>query len=128
MNRVCSKCGRIHPRGVKCVFQFESVPAEKKEDEIKKLRRKNAWTKKSIQIREQGKYLCEYCLKHGMINYNQIEVHHIVPIKENTDIWLDDGNLIALCREHHEQAEKGEIPKEELYEIIKERNKKQSEI
>lgn len=33
-----------------------------------------------------------------------------------------DGNLICLCVRHHERAESGEIPKKELYELVKTRD------
>jgi len=33
---------------------------------------------------------------------------------------LNNYNLIALCREHHEEAERGDISKEKLQKIAKE--------
>ena len=45
-------------------------------------------------------------------------MHHIIPIEENYDKRLDENNLITLCRYHHEMAESGEIPREELQEIV----------
>lgn len=39
-----------------------------------------------------------------------------------TDLLLVDGNLICLCVRHHERAESGEIPKKELYELVKTRD------
>lgn len=48
------------------------------------------------------------------INNTGIEVHHIVPVRESKELRLDGENLISLCREHHEQAEKGEIKRQVL--------------
>ena len=45
-------------------------------------------------------------------------MHHIIPLEEDYNKRLDSDNLITLCRYHHELAEKGEISREELQEII----------
>ena len=39
-------------------------------------------------------------------------------ILQNFVIFLNLDNLITLCRYHHEMAEAGEIPREELQEIV----------
>lgn len=68
-----------------------------------------------MQIRTRDAFLCVYCLHHDhRINFTDIEVHHITPIREDYDRRLDDDNLISLCREHHEQAEDGTIDREAL--------------
>ena len=43
-----------------------------------------------------------------------VEVHHIVPVEEDYSLRLDNDNLISLCREHHEEAEKGRIDRDIL--------------
>ena len=68
--------------------------------------------------------LCRVCMieKYGTnyrYTYKDLEVHHIVPIKEDYSKRLDSENLITLCRMHHEMAEKGEIGREELKRLIK---------
>ena len=45
-------------------------------------------------------------------------MHHIISLEEDYNKRLDSDNLITLCRYHHELAEKGEISREELQEII----------
>ena len=62
--------------------------------------------------------MCQYCLKQGRYTFNGLSVHHITPINEAYDKRLDDDNLITLCDEHHKAAERGEISKKELYEIV----------
>ena len=56
----------------------------------------------------------------NQFNYNKLEVHHIEKLTENYDKRLDNDNLITLCVYHHKLADNGEIPKEELKELIKE--------
>lgn len=75
--------------------------------------------RKRNYIVERDNYLCQVCKANGRYTYNNIEVHHIVPIVEDFERRLDDDNLITLCQEHHEKAERGEISKEYLYEILK---------
>ena len=70
------------------------------------------------QIKKRDKYLCQLCLKDNVYNYDDLQVHHIIPIAKNYDRRLDSDNLITLCRMHHEQAEKVIISKEELHELL----------
>ena len=43
-------------------------------------------------------------------------------LTDSPNLLLEDGNLIGLCVRHHERAESGEIPKKELYELVKMRD------
>ena len=83
-----------------------------------------AWKRKSLEIRERDKYLCQICMRklYGttqQYNNREIEVHHIVPIAEDWDGRLDNDNLISLCGRHHEMAEAGKISQAELKEIAR---------
>lgn len=106
MYRSCSVCGRIHPEDKMCKRSYKKNTIESK------FRNTNAWIKK------RDKYLCQLCLKDNVYNYDDLQVHHIIPIAKNYDRRLDSDNLITLCRMHHEQAEKGIISKEELHELL----------
>ena len=124
MMKTCSVCGRIHDFNKVCKRQ-----KPKKKSESNKFRKSYEWTQKSKQIRERDKNLCQVCIT-GKYNtayrytYRDLEVHHIIPIEENYDKRLDENNLITLCRYHHEMAESGEIPREELQEIVAGKYKK----
>lgn len=112
MYRSCSVCGRIHQEDKMCKRVY------KKNTKESKFRNTNAWIKKRNQIKKRDKYLYQLCLKDNVYNYDDLQVHHIIPIAKNYDRRLDSDNLITLCRMHHEQAEKGIITKEELYELL----------
>lgn len=118
MLKTCSVCGKIHDFNKICRRK-----SGKKKTEANKFRKTNKWTEKSKSIRVRDKYLCKVCIS-GKYNtsyrytYNELEVHHIVPIEEDYSKRLDSNNLITLCRMHHEMAEKGQIPIEELIEMI----------
>ena len=54
----------------------------------------------------------------NICTYNNLQVHHIIPIDKNYDLKLNESNLITLCSYHHKQAEIKKISKEELYKLI----------
>lgn len=60
-----------------------------------------------------------YSLSQGRIVYEDLEVHHIIPLEERPDLAFEDNNLITLCQEAHEKAERGEISREELLELVR---------
>ena len=78
-------------------------------DEEKRLRSKNKWTQKSIEIRERANYLCEVCRDQGVWTYENVEVHHIRKIKDNPEMYLENENLICLCQLHHKAADNNKI-------------------
>ena len=64
---------------------------------------------KSQEIRERAHHLCEVCKDQGIFTYEDLEVHHIIKIKDDQSRVLDNDNLICLCQEHHKQADNNEI-------------------
>lgn len=122
MLKTCSKCGVV-PQDHICPYKtYRKIKRDSKAD---KFRRTKAWNKKSIEIRQRDKYLCKVCINNlyntiNIYNYDKLEVHHIVPLNEDYDKRLDNNNLITLCKYHHNLAEHNEIPREELYDLIKE--------
>lgn len=116
MLKTCHYCGRIVGENHKC----RSKPRyNKKNIEIVKFRNSKEWKNKRDEIGMRDKHLCRYCLKNNRIVYEKIDVHHIIPLKDNFEMRLDDSNLISLCRMCHEDAEAGKITRLELQEIIK---------
>jgi 5-methylcytosine-specific restriction protein A len=118
MLKTCSVCGTIHDFNKTC-----RRSGKKKTTNANTFRKTNKWTEKSKSIRERDKHLCQICLTgkydtNYRYTYEQLEVHHIVPIEEDYSKRLDSMNLITLCKYHHKMAEKGQISKEELLEIV----------
>ena len=114
----CSRCGRIHPRNYNC-----NIGRIYKKTDESKLRSRYAWTKKAKQIKDDANGLCEVCKAQGLYNYNNLEVHHIIKIKDDPNGLLDDDNLICLCVDHHKQADDGQIDADYLRELARERGK-----
>ena len=118
MWKACAKCGKIHEYNKRC---YKGDSFKKKDTKANKFRNTMQWTNKAEEIKEDSKYLCAICLENNILNYNQLEVHHIEPLCENYERRLDNYNLICLCKEHHRKAEKGEIDREYLYNLASKR-------
>lgn len=118
MLKSCKHCGRIHDSKYMC----PSKPRRnnyKDVTEEDKFRSTYVWQKKRESIKQRDNYLCQVCIRKlyntlKQYNYEDIQVHHIVPLKEDYELRLEDDNLISLCKYHHELAEKGEIPRKIL--------------
>ena len=120
----CTHCG-IVKRGHQC--PYKKSRQREKDKASDKFRKTKAWTKKSIEIRQRDKYLCQVCIRNlhntlDFLTYKQIDVHHITPIAEDYNRRLDNDNLISLCRYHHKMADDGLIERAELYRIAEEQN------
>lgn len=110
----------MHPRGYKCKVERVYDKSDRE-----KLRSTYRWTKKAKQIKDDAKGLCEVCREQGRYTYKDLEVHHIVKLKDDPDGLLDDDNLVCLCVEHHKAADRGEIEADYLKELAKKRKEQQ---
>ena len=117
MLKSCPYCGRIHDSKFDC-----GRKPKRKHDKTKEayaVHRSNRWKKLSEEVRDRDGFCCRVCLlgKYGTMNrisYEDVSVHHIIPIEEDPSLAYDDRNCITLCRMHHEMAESGDIPRSEL--------------
>lgn len=96
-------CGRVYRNSYKT--------------DIDNLRNTNDWHKKAEEIKEKASYLCEVCKDNNIYNYNNLEVHHIIKLRNNSNLLLDNNNLICLCWKHHRLADKGNIKIEYLQKL-----------
>ena len=93
--------------------------------EEQRFRSSNAWTRKSYEIRERDNYCCQACARNlkgtrRRLEYENVSVHHAVPLREDFSRRLDNDNLITLCAVHHELAECGAIALSDIQAIIRE--------
>ena len=121
MFKACSRCGKMHPANEKCPIGREYRGGQERE-----LRKKYAWQKRSMQIRQDAQGLCEVCKDRGTYTYKGLEVHHIEKLKDKPELLLDGDNLICLCSNHHKMADSGELSKEYLRNLALKREGKQS--
>lgn len=59
------------------------------------------------------------CLLDGVLCWDNLEVHHIIPLAEDFDRRLDDENLITLCQAHHKAAERGDVDRDTLFAVAR---------
>lgn len=114
MYKTCSRCGKIHDYNYKC-----NKGKVYKKNDIDKLRSTHDWTIKSIEIREASHYLCSVCLDKGILNYENVEVHHIEKLQDHPELLLENDFLICLCKQHHKEADEGKIDKDYLINLVK---------
>ena len=117
----CKYCGIVERGNHRCPYKTYKNKAY--DTEADRFRKSKRWTNKSIEVRQRDRYLCRVCEANlyntiYQFNYNELDVHHIVPINEDYDKRLDNDNLISLCRYHHKMADDGKISKEVLYKLI----------
>lgn len=120
MLKSCTYCGQIHEKNFDC---GKKPTATKKNTDLDKFRSSFVWQKKRNYIKKRDKYICQICAEGvfdvGSRKYNteELEVHHIEPLKNDFSLRLNNENLLTLCRKHHEMAECGKIPKDVLKRI-----------
>ena len=133
MLKSCSTCGKLHGFDDVCPKRIEyerrrqaSYDRNKYDRNSKadKFRNSKTWQRKRAEIRSRDLNICRYCflVKHR-ITTDDLSVHHIIPIDKDYSKRLNSRNLITLCRECHEKAEKGIISAEKLRDLTVEKLK-----
>jgi 5-methylcytosine-specific restriction endonuclease McrA len=89
--------------------------------EERTLRNRSVWHRKSEEVRDKAHFLCEVCKDQGILNHRNLEVHHIVKLRDDETLMLDNYNLICLCSEHHHLADSGGIDVEYLKRLARKR-------
>lgn len=123
----CGYCGRVHSTDIVC---SKKAVIRNKVSYRGDLRNTYKWRKKREHIKHRDNYICQVCIRKdyfnpiGQYEFNNLQVHHIEPYKENEELFYDDDNLITLCVYHHERAEEGIISKQYLKTIAKNNNER----
>ena len=116
MLKACSRCGKIHKQG-QCTSPSLPRYERQRTSEADRFRNRKVWQRKAKEILERDYHCCRVCLSAGIINSNDLSVHHIIPLASDFDKRLDNENLVTLCRYHHEEAERGLIRRRELLKL-----------
>ena len=86
------------------------------------------WLAKREEILIRDNYECQNCKAEGRLTIKEnsrssLEVHHIVELKQDPLLGLDNDNLITLCIDCHNEVHNrfGKIGKNKIEEKIPER-------
>ena len=99
-------------------YREKNARYEKDKEYIKFIKSKK-WHEKSQEIKLLDSYCCLMCKSLGLISPKYLEVHHIIKVRNDVSLKLDNDNLITLCVNHHKQADANKISTNELYRLIK---------
>ena len=122
MKKSCKYCGFIHEVGFECSKKTKRN-YKMKTNEVDTFRSTYIWQRKREEIKQRDLFLCRVCRDKNLngkieYNYEDLSVHHIVPLKTDYSLRLDNDNLITLCDRHHKDAESGVIKAEYLKSLI----------
>lgn len=98
-NRLCDECHRAIIKENKKGLKNKDVEKTTKSAKWKAVRRK-------VILRDK---CCVMCLSDKYVNAKNLQVHHIIKRKDNEDLIYEMSNLVTLCRDCHEKAEKMSI-------------------
>ena len=121
--KTCTYCHKIHDIKMKCTakkgyYRDKNTRYQKDKDYLKFIKSKQ-WYEKSQEIKLLDAYCCLMCKSLGLISPKYLEVHHIVKVRNDSSLKLDNDNLITLCVNHHKMADSNKIQASELYRLIK---------
>ena len=133
MLKTCPTCGKLHTFDAVCPKQIENKRQYQASQDRSKYERSGkadrfrstkAWQRKREEIRSRDLNICRYCflVRHKIVSAD-LSVHHIIPIERDYSKRLSSRNLITLCRECHERAEKGAISADILHKLVVEKLK-----
>lgn len=126
MLKSCQYCGKIHQKNFDC---GKRPKMKKQYTDNDRFRSSRKWREKREQIRQRDMNLCQICIRklydtEQQYNYENLSVHHAIPIEEDYERRLDADNLLTVCARHHEMAEAGIIPYKVVKEIIDEQEER----
>lgn len=84
-------------------FRLHGLPARKRDFRQSAAKRgyDARWNRVRDAARRRDKHLCQDCLAEGILNDQQIEVDHIIPVHIRPDLRLVLSNCICRCKRHH---------------------------
>ena len=63
------------------------------------------WRKKRLEIIKRDNNECQHCKENGKVSKAE-QVHHIVYLEDDSNLALEDDNLISLCLDCHNHIHK----------------------
>ena len=117
MLKACSRCGKVH-KWDECQMPAPII-YKKKDTYQSSFRSSGPWKRKRSEILQRDAFVCRLCLSRGRLTGEDLEVHHIIPIKTDRRLELADSNLITVCARCHEEVEGNDNYIEVLRELVR---------
>lgn len=116
-------CGRFHDSKHTCSEKQAALASYiRKASAADEFRQRSCWKNNlSPKVKRDAGYVCEVCKANGRYIFTDLSVHHIVPINAAPELANDERNLICVCADCHEAAEKGKLDREFLRKLAAER-------
>lgn len=93
------KCGRIIKEGTVCDCRKEKRKKYLESFDNDPFLNTYKWKKKRAQIIKRDGGLCQRCLiKYNIINFEELQAHHIKSRTNYPELALEDDNLICVCK------------------------------
>ena len=119
----CGICGGKHEINTECPHKYKFKKVSDVSQKANKFYRTKAWQMKRKEIIERDKY-CQRCwLKFGIVNMDQLQIHHIKQLTQYWEERLNNDNLICVCLQCHrflDQSNNGKLDFDWLPPEIKE--------
>lgn len=121
----CGICGGKHEVGTDCPNKYKFKKISDVSQKANKFYRTKQWQLKRKEILNRDTYCMRCWIKFGIVNCENLEVHHICPLTTYWEKRLENNNLITLCRQCHrwcDQSNNGNLdfeftPKEIVYDF-----------
>ncbi|MDK2587485.1 HNH endonuclease signature motif containing protein [Romboutsia sedimentorum] len=103
----CSYCNKIHDKYEDCEdkLKYKKSNSNEYNEKYNKCYNNSKWKRIRNEVLKDNDYCCEVCKQLEIVNYTDIQVHHITKIIDNDELMFDKSNLLVVCREHHRQIE-----------------------
>lgn len=98
--KVCQRCGKIvdHNKACGCFERKAYIKQYEEKNQQNSELRSARWARKRKYIINRDEGICQRCyIKYGIINNEELQVHHIIARSTNADLMYEDSNLITLC-------------------------------
>lgn len=102
--KVCNSCGKKYKDGTKCSCQVKhnneySKSYYETNKERKKLLNSKRWRDLRERVIKRDGGMCNRCWSSlGIIENNNLQVHHIKPRSEYPELMFETDNLITVCK------------------------------
>lgn len=105
IRKICNKCHRLYSGSgcPVCAKERNKRYNKYERDQSRQIVYGPEWesAKKYVLSRDGMCRMC-YCID-KRLNFDNLLVHHIVPVEDDQELWYDNNNLITVCAMHHQR-------------------------